>query len=278
MTIRRRHPRPAGLSARSRTAALLLAPALLLGAALAPSGLQAAEGGTWRQVEAVRAVIGEAELQDGGLELDIPLMSENGAAVPVAVRVAQAADDPVEVLHLFAPANPTPQIATFHFGPQAGRAEVQLRVRLNESQPVIAVARLRSGAVRVAERPVQITTVGCLAPSGDEATETEMQPRVRLPDSFRAGEPGEVLTLITHPMETGLRDGPDGTKLPKRIIERFEARLDGEAVLTAELNRSVSANPYLRFFVAPRGPGELSLEWVEDTGRRVVETARVTAS
>jgi len=256
------------------TGAALLAAALPL-----LPGRALAQGEAWRQVPAIRALVGEAEPVAGGIELDLPLMTENGAAVPLGVRVdgPMTRADHVEALHLFASRNPAPELASFHFTPLAGRAEVQTRVRLNESQTVIAVARMSDGEIRIVERPVQVTTVGCLMVE-DGAGDDGMEPRVRLPRELRAGEPAEILTMISHPMETGLRMDAAGNTPPERIIERFEARLDGAPALSATFYRSISANPYLRFYLAPPASAELTLEWVEDTGRRVVETAQLTVS
>ncbi|ADP72744.1 Sulfur oxidation protein SoxZ [Rhodomicrobium vannielii ATCC 17100] len=68
-------------------------------------------------------------------------------------------------------------------------------------------------------------------------------------------------------METGLRKDAKGNVLAKRIIERFEASLNGRPALTVDLNRSVAANPYLRLSISPTESGTLALHWTEDTGR-----------
>lgn len=252
---------------------------LLAAMPLLPRPGLAGQAGTWRTFQPARDLIGTAEPVTEGIVLDLPLMSENGAAVPLGVRVegAMTPAHHVESLHLFAPQNPSPELASFQFTPLAGRADIQTRVRLNESQTVIAIARMSDGQVRIAEHPIQITTIGCML-AEDDAGDDSMQARVRLPRDLKAGEPAEFLTMISHPMETGLRMDGEGNMRPQRIIEQFSAKLDGAPALTASLYRSVSANPYLRFYLAPAGSAELTLEWVEDTGRTVVETARLTVS
>lgn len=269
--------RPTGMTRRQ---SLLLGGGAVLSAMPLFMAAAAAQSGAWQRLDEARDVVGDASPVAGGLSLDLPLLTEDGSAVPLAFHAEAAMDeaDRVESVHLFAPGNPTPELADFHFSPLAGRAEIHTRVRLNESQTVIAVARMASGEVRVAEREIRVTTSGCLLRYDTYPEDGAMQARIRLPERLAPGEPAEVLTMINHPMETGLRTDASGETLPKRIIERFEARIDGEPAVTADLHRSVAANPYLRFHVAPRADSELTLEWVEDTGERVVETALLSVS
>jgi sulfur-oxidizing protein SoxY len=152
------------------------------------------------------------------------------------------------------------------------------RVRLNESQAVIAVARTNKGAVLATSRDIRITQSGCLVRADTYESTAEMQARVRVPEKTAPGAPAEVLTLINHPMETGLREGPDGKILPQRIIRSFETTLDGQPVLKATLYRSLAANPYLRFYVAPKASGKLAFKWTEDTGRTAERSATIVVS
>ena len=59
------------------------------------------------------------------------------------------AEDHVKSIHVFNEKNPQPNIGNFHLGPHAGRAQVSTRIRLADSQKVVAIARdvgrLRSG-------------------------------------------------------------------------------------------------------------------------------------
>jgi sulfur-oxidizing protein SoxZ len=100
--------------------------------------------------------------------------------------------------------------------------------------------------------------------------------RVSLPERAAPGETVEVRTLASHPMETGYRIDTRGERVPRRILERLRCRYDGRLVFDAELRPAIAANPYVAFaFVADRS-GDVVLEWVEDTGRTLVETRRLT--
>ncbi|MCE2483765.1 MAG: thiosulfate oxidation carrier complex protein SoxZ [Alphaproteobacteria bacterium] len=90
------------------------------------------------------------------------------------------------------------------------------------------------------------------------------RPRIKLPRS--AGVPFTVKTRITHPMHTGLRRDRDGKLVPRRIVNRFAVRFEGEEVLSVALEPAVSTNPYIQFAMAVPGPGLLAFEWVDDDG------------
>lgn len=256
---------------------------LLIGAglmALSPLGFSttALAEGPWQRLEAAGELLGDTAPATEGLVLELPHVSEDGAAVPLSVRfdASLAEDDHLAEIHLFATGNPYPEIASFRLSPAAGLPEISTRVRLNESQQVIAIARSHRGETFATARDVRITVSGCLMRGDDQGPEPLANPRVSLPERFIAGQPGEVRTLISHPMETGLREGADGETLPRHIIERFTVTLDGEAAFTAELHQSVSANPYLRFHLSPTEDAEVVFEWQDDTGDSARHEATVS--
>jgi sulfur-oxidizing protein SoxZ len=77
------------------------------------------------------------------------------------------------------------------------------------------------------------------------------EPRVRLPDKIRKGEPFEIKTLITHPMESGQRKDAQGRVIPRMIVNRFTCRLNGEEIFSADLAAAIAANPYLSSSPSP---------------------------
>lgn len=244
---------------------LLYSAAVGVVAALSPSFVMAS---AWKQVQAIREAVGDAPVSDDGVELTLPLVAEDGSSVPLSIKSKGQADgERIEKLAIFAPANPTPEVAVFEFGPEIDEIDLMTRIRLSESQTVIALAYTTSGKIRVSERPVRVTTSGCIAPAQSDPS-NEMQARVRTPKSWKPGSPGEILTLISHPMTTGLAQDAQGNIPETRIIERFETTLGGRPVLTARFFRSLAANPYLKFAMRPQAAGELKILWTEDTGRK----------
>src|SRR5215813_13117766 len=98
--------------------------------------------------EAIRDLIGEAPLASGKVKLELPSIVENGNTVPLTVSVESAMTeaDHVESIHIFNQKNPQPHVATFYLGPRAGTARVSTRIRLADSQKVVAIARFADGS------------------------------------------------------------------------------------------------------------------------------------
>jgi len=97
---------------------------------------------------AIRNLVGEGHLQVGKVRLDIPPLVENGNTVPMTVSVdhPMTPDNYVKSIHVFNEKNPQPNIANFHLTPQAGRAQVAARIRLADTQKVVAIAKLSDGS------------------------------------------------------------------------------------------------------------------------------------
>jgi sulfur-oxidizing protein SoxY len=112
----------------------------------------------------MKALIGEAELKKGRVKLDLPVMVENGNAVGMTVSVDAPLSGPdrVESIHIFAEGNPLPNVANFYFGPRAGKPVVQTRIRLADSQTVIAVAKLADGTFWSDQVELMVTLAACL--------------------------------------------------------------------------------------------------------------------
>jgi sulfur-oxidizing protein SoxY len=114
---------------------------------------------------AIREAIGDAVPVEGGIELRVPALAENGAQVPLTILAdsAMTEADHVRAIHVFAPRNPTPGVASFHLFPGLARAEVQTRIRVAEEQAILVLAVHADGTVRRASAALKVTRGGCLA-------------------------------------------------------------------------------------------------------------------
>lgn len=106
--------------------------------------------------DAVAAFTGGAEMADTGVTLKAPEIAENGNTVPIEVAAPGAAE--IMVLAL---GNPVPKVAVFKFGPLAGAQNASTRIRLAESQEVVAIARMEDGSFARASQLVKVTIGGC---------------------------------------------------------------------------------------------------------------------
>ena len=112
---------------------------------------------------AIRNVTGGAPVKTGKIKLDMPPLVENGNTVPMTVSVASpmAPEDFVRSIHVFNEKNPQPNIGNFYLGPHAGRAQVSTRIRLADSQKVVAIARLSDGSFWSVSVDVVVTLAAC---------------------------------------------------------------------------------------------------------------------
>ena len=113
---------------------------------------------------AVAGLIGGARLNVGKVKLHIPPLVENGNTVPCAVTVASpmTAADHVKAIHVFAERNPQPYVIGVRLGPRAGRASIATRMRLRDSQTVLAIAELSDGTFWSDRLNVIVTQGACL--------------------------------------------------------------------------------------------------------------------
>jgi len=117
--------------------------------------------------DAIRKVTGGAPLRSGRVKLDVPPLIDNGNAVPlsVAVESPMTAADYVKAIHVFAERNPLPNVLSVYLGPRSGRARVATRVRLADTQTVLAIAQLSDGSFWSDSVNVVVTLSACLEDS-----------------------------------------------------------------------------------------------------------------
>jgi len=104
------------------------------------------------------------------------------------------------------------------------------------------------------------------AADSSQQASPDLQPRVQAPGTVAKGEVFQVRTLITHPMETGLRHDSSGHLVARNLTTRFTCRYNGAVVFLAELHEGMAANPYLAFQVRAAESGTLHFLWEADGG------------
>jgi sulfur-oxidizing protein SoxY len=137
--------------------------ALAGGATMLAVTLRPAEATPATMAAAIRSVVGGEPVRTGKVKLDIPPLVENGNSVPMMVSVASpmAPEDHVKSIHVFNEKNPQPNIGNFYLSPQAGRAQVSTRIRLADSQKVVAIAKLSDGTFWSASVDIVVTLAAC---------------------------------------------------------------------------------------------------------------------
>ncbi len=111
----------------------------------------------------IKKFTGGKEPVKGKVKLDLPEIAENGNAVPMTVSVESpmTEDSHVTDVLIVADANPNGAVVTFHFSPASGVAEANTRIRLAETQNVIAIAKMNDGSFFTDTKQVKVTIGGC---------------------------------------------------------------------------------------------------------------------
>jgi sulfur-oxidizing protein SoxY len=133
---------------------------LVLACGLASASVQATPA-------AVREAIGKltagVPVANGRVKLDVPALIENGNSVVMSVSVdsPMTAEEHVRAIHVFAPQNPLPNVVSVYLGPRSGRARFTTRVRVAESQTLLAIAQLSDGSFWSDGAEVVVTLPAC---------------------------------------------------------------------------------------------------------------------
>jgi len=114
--------------------------------------------------EAIGKIVGEAVLRHGRVRLDVPPLVENGNAVPLTVQVDSPMTqvDHVKAIHIVNEKNPQPYVLSATLGPRAGRASLSTRIKLADSQQVVALAEMSDGSFWSESADVIVTIAACV--------------------------------------------------------------------------------------------------------------------
>ena len=148
--------RPSGLS---RRGALGAGAAMLVALVARP-----AHATTQTMQEAIGKFSAGAAIKRGRVTMDIPALVENGNSVPLTITVdsPMSETDFVKAVAVFNERNPQPNIGTFYFSERSGRAVVSTRIRLGDSQSIIAVAQMSDGSLWSGSAELVVTLPACV--------------------------------------------------------------------------------------------------------------------
>jgi sulfur-oxidizing protein SoxY len=134
--------------------------------ALGPRSASAQALGQNEPIEAaLKRIFGGRAMKDGAslVKLDVPLIAENGAVVPVAVEVNAPMTPQSYVKHIYviADKNRIPIVTRVALTPESGQAYMGANIRLGETGDVRAVVEQSDGTLLQVKREVKVTVGGC---------------------------------------------------------------------------------------------------------------------
>ncbi|HYE94351.1 MAG TPA: thiosulfate oxidation carrier protein SoxY [Terriglobales bacterium] len=115
--------------------------------------------------DALKRLFGARPIKDGSavIKLDIPLIAENGAVVPVSVEAQSpmTAQNHVKHIYVIADKNRIPVVTHVTLAPEAGHAFMGANIRLGETGDVRAIVEQSDGTLLAVKREVKVTVGGC---------------------------------------------------------------------------------------------------------------------
>jgi thiosulfate oxidation carrier complex protein SoxZ len=212
-----------------------------------------------------------AVVEPGLVRVELPRHSDAGTSVPMTLSV----DGPLsevsypEAVHVYGTNNPRPRIMTAYFSPLSGEASVATRIRLDGAQDVVALLKMNDGSFHKGSAPVSVTFGACASVGSGPEMPDDYVPTIRIamPDKATSGEIVTVRTLISHPMESGLRLDANNSFVPLRIIERFTCRMNGIEALRIRLEPAIATNPFFEFKLLVKESAAIEFEWLDTNGQ-----------
>ena len=212
------------------------------------------------------------------MELRVPVRAEDSGVVPVSLnaKIPQTPERYIQKVYVFIDKNPKPLAGLFHLTPAMGRADLSMRLRINQFTFVRVIAELNTGELHMDEGYTRASG-GCSEPPPflklKEARAKIGQMKFRASDS--TDESGVALgqLMISHPNITGLQlDQRTRAFIPAEYVTKVEISFNGQHIMTAETDISISEDPSFRFFFKPQGGGTIEARMTDSKGRSFTKT------
>jgi len=211
------------------------------------------------------------------IELRIPRRAEDAGVVPVSVhaKIPQTAENYIERVYVFVDKNPKPLAGLFHLTPEMGKADLAMRLRINEFTTVRVVAETNDGQLHM-DSGFTRASGGC----------SEPPPFLKLKEAranagkmkFRASKSEDDATvlgqlIISHPNVTGLQlNQRTRAFIPPHYVTKVVISFNGAHIMTAETDISISEDPSFRFFFQPEKGGVITAEMTDSKGQQSKHT------
>lgn len=258
----------------------LTIPLLMLLSMVFPGSLSFADVAPpdWRQNQSDKVweerirpeVFGDREITSGTVqnivELKAPYRAEDATVVPISIhtKILQSPENYIQKIHIFIDKNPVPLVGTFIFTPESGKADLAMRVRVDDQTYIRAVAEMNNGDLYMSKSFIRATGA-CSAPppkSIDDSIANMGSIKLKTIGELELTKPNLVQLMIKHPNITGLQPMRIGARVmpPAHFINEVSVDFEGRPVMKAQLTFSVSMDPSFRFFFVPGRAGVMHVE------------------
>lgn len=204
------------------------------------------------------------------IRLDIASRAEDASIVPIVLRTItpQKPDRYIKKIWLVIDNNPSPIGVVFNLTPESGRADIETRVRVENSTFVRAIAETNDGSLFMDVKTIAAAG-GCTVPGGadDNAANTGKM-KFRLDDEVELNKPNLAKLMVSHPNYSGLSKEDKRVQYVRHVVISYA----GREIMSADIDFTISKNPTFNFYFLPTQNGELKAEIV-DTNDLKFETS-----
>lgn len=200
------------------------------------------------------------------LELKAPFRAEDATVVPISIltRVPQTEQSYIRKIYVYIDKNPVPLVGIFEFTPASGRADLAMRVRVDDFSYVRAIAEMNTGELYMAKTFVRASGA-CSAPppkSIDDSIANMGTMKMSTIGEVELAKPALLQLRIKHPNITGLQPMKIGSRVmpPAHFLNGLHVTYAGKPVMNALLTFSISMDPSFRFFFVPGAEGIITVE------------------
>jgi sulfur-oxidizing protein SoxY len=111
----------------------------------------------------LKDLFGDRPIRRGHLQLDMPLVAEDGRVVPVIIEsdLPMTPERYVKAIHLIVDFNPDAHLAAFHLTPALATVSVSTRIKMKRTTWVRAIAETNTGEVWADYARVRVSLNGC---------------------------------------------------------------------------------------------------------------------
>jgi sulfur-oxidizing protein SoxY len=203
------------------------------------------------------------------LEIKAPYSAEDATVVPISIHtnVSQKPESYIRKIHVYVDKNPVPLVGVFEFTPGSGRADLAMRIRVDDFSYVRAIAEMNNGDLYMAKSFVRAKGA-CSAPppAGMEDSRKLLGTmKMNTIGDVVLGKPNLLQLMIRHPNITGMAPLKVGSHIipPAHFVKALEVEFNGQLIMKAQLTFSVSMDPAFRFYFVPDKEGTISVKGVD---------------
>lgn len=222
----------------------------------------------WSVIQSAFFVDKTVQQQPDYIQIEAPAQAEDASIVPVTVQVKLPTTNITQV-YFFTDANPIVHTATF--APQQATRQFKLatRIRLESNSHFRVIVEDDTGHLWMNDVIIKTPGGGCGGgiPSDEARLRASAGEMKVQPYWGNSSALSELSFHIRHPMRTGFERTAQGYYAKAWYMQHLAFQLDTAPWLKATLGPGISANPYLRFFIAATEAHLLSIEAKDNEGQ-----------